>query len=81
MGPLASLNVNPTASVFVAQNRGRNRARAGKVIHFTLWTTFVMGMVTGLGMFLGSGTLALKLHNENLQGTLRWSGLLLFSGP
>jgi O-antigen/teichoic acid export membrane protein len=79
LGPMANLSLAPTASVFIAQNRGKNPERAGKVIHFTLWITLIMGLVFGAGIFLGSHYLSRTLNNEKLAGAIRWSGLLMLT--
>jgi O-antigen/teichoic acid export membrane protein len=80
LGPMATLSLAPAASVFIAQNREKNPGRAGKVIHFTLWTTFVMGAVVGSGVFFGANYLSRTLHNEQLAGAIRLSGILMLSG-
>jgi O-antigen/teichoic acid export membrane protein len=62
----------------VAQNREKNKKKAGKIIKLTLVITLVMGFVTGLVIFFGAHYLSKNiLNNGQLTTALRWASLLI----
>lgn len=77
-GPLAGLQQSSSASVFVAQNREKDKKKAGKIIKLTLVITLVMGFVTGLIIFFSAPYLSKNLlNNGQLITALRWASLLI----
>src|ERR1700722_6266322 len=77
-GPVASLQQAPSASVFVAKYRAKEKDRTGKTIKLTLMIACVMAALTSIAIFIAAPYLSQNLlKNDALTVSLRWAAVLM----